>query len=57
MTFLTPAPSLKFEVKPTTNGGYTVEVKAAPPVNPLGCLGRVPGSKTGARKNWNFDGE
>jgi hypothetical protein len=58
MTFLTPTSTLKFEVKPTTNGGYTVEVKAASPVNPLGCLGRVPGSRPGAaRKNWNLDGE
>ena len=54
MTFLTPAPSLKFEVKPTTNGGYTVDVVTEPTVSD-GCFAKVPGSKPGGQKNWNFD--
>jgi hypothetical protein len=53
MTYLTPA--LTIEVKPTSNGGFAVEVKAAHPEPSLGCFGKVPGTKPGGQKNWNFD--
>jgi hypothetical protein len=52
MTFKTQ--SFKFEVNPTSNGGYTVEVMTEPTVS-VGCFAKVPGSKPGGQKNWNFD--
>jgi hypothetical protein len=55
MTFITP--TLKFEVKPTTNGGYTVEIVAAPPAYPHGCFGRTPGAKPGAKQTFSLDRE
>ena len=53
MTFITPTSTLKFELKPT-NGGYTVEVKTEPTPS-MGCFAKVPVSKPGGQKNWNFD--
>jgi hypothetical protein len=47
--------TIKFEVTPTTNGSYTVEIVAEPPSPSLGCFGKVLGSKPGGQKNWNFD--
>lgn len=55
MTFITP--TLKFEVKPTTTGGYTVEIVAAPPAPSMGCFGRVPGSRPGTKKTFSLDRE
>jgi len=53
MTIQTNTP-ITLKVKSTHNG-FELEVSPPlPPVN-LGCLGKVPGSKPGAQKNWNFD--